>query len=268
MGRFRHLPVHPYLFHFGRIVLPTYGFLLAIGTILCLLVCVRNARLLGLDTDRIWTMALLAIATLLVASKLLLAIFHWRQYGPRALGMSVYGARDPGITFASILAACAGVVAYGLYSRVPLLRAADAAAPSLALSYSIMCIACLEAGCDYGTPTHLPWAVIFRSRGALPGTPLGVPLHPTQLYEGLTAFIIFGVLLWLLQVLHHDGEILGAGLFLGGLANAALAPLRGDGGLWIADRIPAAQLLSAGMVVAAGYLWMRRPQAAQVNSRG
>jgi len=260
VGRFRLLfLVHPYLFQIGRVILPTYGFLVAAGIILSLLVCVRNARLLVLDTDRIWTMALLAIVTFLLVSKALLILVFWREYGPRALGMSVYGARELGVRSASIASACAASVAYILYRKLPLLRTGDAVAPSLALGSSIVSVACLEAGCDYGTPTHVAWAVVFRSRGAAPGTPLGVPLHPTQLYASLAAFLVFVVLLWLRNTPHHDGEVLGAGLFLGGLANTALAPLRGDPGPWIAGYIPVVQLLSAGMVLAAGCLWMRRP---------
>ena len=260
--------MHPYLFQFGRLVLPTYGFLLAVGIILSLLVCVRNARLLAIDTDKIWTMALLAIVTLLVTGKILLVLLYWRQYGPHALRLGVYGTRNLGVSFISTLLACAAGLAYSLYRKLPLLRTADAIAPSLALGSSIVSVACLEAGCDYGTPTRLPWAVVFRSRGAGPGTPLGVPLHPTQVYAGLAAFIVFVILLWLLHAPHRDGEILGACLFLGGLANAALAPLRGDTGPWIAGWLPAAQLLSCGMVLAAGLLWMHRPQQAQVATRG
>ena len=58
--------VHPHLFQFGRLVLPTYGFLLALGAILSLLVCVRIARLLSLDPDKIWKVAVLAIVTALL----------------------------------------------------------------------------------------------------------------------------------------------------------------------------------------------------------
>ena len=71
MGRFRlSFYVHPHLFQFGRLVLPTYGFLVALGTILSLLICVRFARLLSLDTDKVWSLALVAIVTGLVGSRI------------------------------------------------------------------------------------------------------------------------------------------------------------------------------------------------------
>ena len=43
---------------------------------------------------------------------------------------------------------------------------------------------------------HRPWAITFNKPDAheLTGVPLGVPLHPTQLYESLAEFAIFAVL--------------------------------------------------------------------------
>jgi phosphatidylglycerol---prolipoprotein diacylglyceryl transferase len=228
--------VHPHLFQFGRLVLPTYGFLVAVGTILSLLVCVRTARLLSLDTDKIWSVALLAIVTAL-AGRILLSLLRWPQYSFSA-----------GLAAVAIVAA-----AYAAHLGLPLRRSGDAFAPSLALWSAVASIACLEAGCGYGTPSDLPWAVIFRSPAAAPGTPLGVPLHPTQLYSSLVEFALFVLLLWLLHRPHYDGEILGAWLFLGGLSSSLLTLVRGDG-------VMVTQLVSATMVLGGGLLWLRRHQ--------
>jgi phosphatidylglycerol:prolipoprotein diacylglycerol transferase len=224
--------VHPQLIQFGRLVLPTYGFLVALGVILALVVCVRTARLLSLDTDKIWSVALLAVVTAL-AGKILLLLLHWQQYN-----------------FCVGVAGAAAAVVYALRLGLPVRRAADAFAPSLALGGAVVSIACLEAGCDYGTPTHLPWAVMYNSSAALPGTPLGVPLHPTQLYAGLVEFALFVLLLWLLHRPHHDGEIVGTWLFLGGLARFLLTGLRGDD-------VIVAQSFGAAMVLGGGLLWLR-----------
>ena len=131
----------------------------------------------------------------------------------------------------------------GLHVR----RTADAFAPSLALGSAVASIGCLEAGCDYGTPARVPWAVIFNDPAAAPGTPLGVPLHPTQLYTALLQFLLFVFLLWLLHRPHNDGEVLGAWLFLGGLSISLLTFLRGDG-------VVATQFIGAVMVLAGGLL--------------
>jgi phosphatidylglycerol---prolipoprotein diacylglyceryl transferase len=250
--------VHPRLFQLGHLVLPTYGVLVALGILIALALCLHLARLLAIDTEKIWNLSVLAIATVLVGAKLLLAAALWRRYGARALTASLSGAQWP------LLAGIALSIAVGFWyarrAHLPIRRSADALAPALALGCSVASIGCLEAGCNYGTPTRAPWAVVFNSPYCAAGTPLGVPLHPTQIYASLAAFAILVFLLWLLHRPHRDGEIMGAWLFLSGLSNFFLMFLRGDaidseifGGF-----ITVAQLIAVAMVVLGGALWLRR----------
>ena len=59
-------------------------------------------------------------------------------------------------------------------------------------------LGCLAAGCCYGKPTTVAWAITFTNplARANVGTPLGIPLHPTQLYESAAELLILIVLLW------------------------------------------------------------------------
>ena len=61
----------------------------------------------------------------------------------------------------------------------------DVFAPGIALGHVVGRLGCLFAGCCFGKPTNVPWAITFTDPFARAnvGTPLGVPLHPTQLYE-------------------------------------------------------------------------------------
>jgi phosphatidylglycerol:prolipoprotein diacylglycerol transferase len=261
--------VHPHLLQFGRLVLPTYGFLVALGTVLSLLMSVRIARLLSLDTDKVWNVALMAVVTALVGSKILLIFLRWPHDGARALsvtlGASVHGTHGFGVELAGAAIAVTVALVSAWRLGLPLRRTADAFAPSLALGSSVISVGCLEAGCDYGTPTHLPWAVVFTSPAAMPGTPLGVPLHPTQIYASLAEFLLFVFLLWLLRRPHYDGEILGAWLFLSGLSSFLLTFVRGDSGPWIASLVTVTQLAAAAMVLAGSLLWLHRPHSTQVS---
>jgi phosphatidylglycerol:prolipoprotein diacylglycerol transferase len=56
---------------------------------------------------------------------------------------------------------------------------------------------CFFAGCCWGKPTDVPWAITFTNpfAAANVGTPLNVPLHPTQLYEAGAEALILGILL-------------------------------------------------------------------------
>jgi phosphatidylglycerol:prolipoprotein diacylglycerol transferase len=74
---------------------------------------------------------------------------------------------------------------------------ADLFAPGIALGHVIGRFGCLLAGCCYGRPTSMPWAVTFTDpvAAANVGTPLGIPLHPTQLYDAGAELLILVVLL-------------------------------------------------------------------------
>ncbi len=250
--------MHPRLFQFGHLVLPTYGVVLAIGLIASLLLCLHLARLLALDAEKIWNLGLLAIALTIAAAKLLMAASKWPRYGAHALALSLIDSHRAVLGGSLIaLAAC------WLYARrvgLPIRRSADVVAPSLALVSSAASIACLEAGCNYGTPTRAPWSIVFTSPLSSPDTPLGVPLHPTQIYSALLEFVIFVFLLWLLFRPHRDGEVMGAWLFLGGLGDFFLMFLRGDASLYemFGGLVNVMQLVAVFMVLLGGFLWLRR----------
>jgi phosphatidylglycerol:prolipoprotein diacylglycerol transferase len=80
---------------------------------------------------------------------------------------------------------------------LPLWTTCDVFAPGIALGHIVGRLGCLFAGCCYGKPTTVPWAITFTDpfAAANVGTPLNVPLHPTQLYEAGAEALILGLLL-------------------------------------------------------------------------
>ena len=94
--------------------------------------------------------------------------------------------------------------------QLPFWRTADLCGPAIALGQAIGRIGCLMAGDDYGRPTNLPWAVTFNDPDAarIGGAPLGIPLHPVQLYESIVCLVLFVVLVRLRRHKRFDGEII------------------------------------------------------------
>ncbi len=201
----------------------------------------------------------------LLGTRILSILMQWPRYGVRALSANLTGAHAPAARLAGAAIAVVAAVVYAARLRLPIRRTGDAFAPSLALGSSVVSVGCLEAGCEYGTPTDLPWAVVFTNPAAVPGTPLGVPLHPTQVYSSLVEFVLFVVLLWLLHRPHTDGEILGTWLFLSGLSSFMLAFFRGDGVELFHGLVTVTQLIAAAMVLAGGLLWLHRSHSSQVS---
>jgi prolipoprotein diacylglyceryltransferase len=60
----------------------------------------------------------------------------------------------------------------------------------VALAIAVGRLGCFHAGCCYGRPTDVPWAVVFPTVDDL-------ARHPTQLYESLFHLAAAGVFLWL-----------------------------------------------------------------------
>jgi phosphatidylglycerol:prolipoprotein diacylglycerol transferase len=105
--------------------------------------------------------------------------------------------RAGGVFYGGLIAAVG--VALWLVRRyeLPMWTTADLFAPGIALGHVIGRFGCLLAGCCYGRPTSMPWAVTFTDpvAAANVGTPLGIPLHPTQLYDAGAELLILVVLL-------------------------------------------------------------------------
>jgi phosphatidylglycerol:prolipoprotein diacylglycerol transferase len=88
---------------------------------------------------------------------------------------------------------------------VSVLKVADVFAPYIALGHGIGRLGCFSAGCCFGNPTNLPCAVTFTDPNTL--APVGIPLHPTQLYEAFGNFCIFLILISVRKKQSYSGQI-------------------------------------------------------------
>ncbi len=52
--------MHPYLIHSGRLLLPTFGVLSAIGLTSALALSLRTAKIGGLDPEKVWNAGVFA----------------------------------------------------------------------------------------------------------------------------------------------------------------------------------------------------------------
>jgi len=252
--------VHPLLFQFGPIAVPSYGVFAAIGVLTALFLSVRLARVFGADPNKVWNLIVLMVFSAIVGSRLLMVLLYWGVLRTVPLWrMGLAAMRTPWF----LLAGCAlGLLigfAYMLVARMPLRRTLDVLAAPLALGHAISCIGSFAAGSAFGTPTTLPWGVTYNSKLAMlwSGTPQGLPLHPTQLYECVVELAIFCVLMVLLRRL-APGELMGTWLVLFGISLYLLDFLRGGNVRILNDSLTVGQALAVLMVLAGGMLWWKR----------
>src|SRR5581483_4990899 len=189
--------MYPRLLELGPITVYTYGVLLAAAYLLGLRLAMVRARARGLDANRVLDLGIYIIISALAGAKLLLLITDFKTFrqDPREL---LTLARSGGVFYGGLILAVAVALWYIRRVGLPLWTTCDVFAPGIALGHVVGRFGCLFAGCCFGKPTTKPWGITFTDPFAASnvGTPLGVPLHPTQLYEAGAEFVILLALLF------------------------------------------------------------------------
>jgi phosphatidylglycerol---prolipoprotein diacylglyceryl transferase len=209
--------VLPKLIQIGSFYLPTYGLLVAAAFLAALAMAGKLGRAQGLSRDAIMNLGIYCALAGIIGAKVFMLVLdpYYRKNPVQILTLSTL--QSAGIWYGGFIAALVFAFFYMRSQGLPFLKTSDVFAPGLAVGHAIGRLGCFAAGCCYGKPTHLPWAVTFTSPDAN-GAPLGVPLHPTQLYEAGLELIICGVLYRLAKRPHRDGSVIALYLVLSGVA--------------------------------------------------
>jgi phosphatidylglycerol:prolipoprotein diacylglycerol transferase len=207
--------VSPTLFHLGSIPIHSYGFLIALGMVLGVVLAIRRGRTVGIPTGATLDLTFYAIVLGLIGARGLYVAMHGSDYVRLCAGTGV--PRSTGRVLSDCLAAVkfwqgglaflgGGVLAalvvllYARSKHLALGDVADVLAPSVSLAHVFGRLGCFLVGCCYGKPWHAgahfpPESVAYSdwlARGTLaPGAPCTPGLHPTQLYESAGELLIF-----------------------------------------------------------------------------
>src|SRR3954447_25768513 len=188
--------MHPILFDFGPATIYTYGVLLASAYLLGLRLAMVRAKARGLDQARVLDLGIYIIISALVGAKLLLVVTDFRTFASDPSELITL-ARSGGVFYGGLILAVSVALWYIRKIGLPLWTTCDVFAPGIALGHVVGRMGCFFAGCCYGKPTSVPWAITFTDpyAAANVGTPLNIPLHPTQLYEAGAEALILVLLL-------------------------------------------------------------------------
>jgi phosphatidylglycerol:prolipoprotein diacylglycerol transferase len=221
--------MHPKLISIGSFYLPTYGVMLAIAYLVAIWLLTRKADREGLPKNEISDLSIAILAAAILGAKALLAIVDMKEYiaDPRSAMELV---RSGGVFQGGLIAATVVGVWYIRKHRLPVWRVTDMAAPSIAIGEAIGRFGCLAAGCCYGKPTNVPWAITFRNPFAheAVGTPLDVPLHPTQIYLSVNAIALILICEWFYRHKRFDGQVFWIYVLGYALTRGVIEEFRGD----------------------------------------
>ncbi|MCC7033613.1 MAG: prolipoprotein diacylglyceryl transferase [Acidobacteria bacterium] len=256
--------MHPILLSLGPITIYSYGVLLAAAYLIGLGMAVRRARAAGLDGNRVLDLGIWVIIAALVGAKALLFVVDFEHFTGSWEAFTTL-LRSGGVFYGGLIAAVVVCIHQLRKHRLPLWQSGDLFAPGIALGYMVGRLGCLMAGCCYGRPTEVAWAITFTDPAASlnVGTPLNVPLHPTQAYESIAGLVILVALL----VLERRGRAFPGRTFwvfvlLYSVSRFVIEFYRGDDRGFVFDVVSTSQAISLVLApVSLFMLWyLRRPE--------
>lgn len=217
--------MHPVLFKLGPLTIHTYGVLVASAFLAAIFLASRESSRKGIEAEKIMDLGLYVLAAAIVGSRLFEVAVNYRSY--LADPVEIFKIWKGGLVF---YGGFIGAVATGIWflrrHNLPVWRVGDIAAPSIALGQAIGRLGCFEAGCCYGKPTDLPWAVTFTHPDTL--AIMGVPVHPTQLYESIGTLLLFIALFAYRKRIAFDGQLFWLYVMGYSVLRFCLEFLRGD----------------------------------------
>ena len=244
--------MYPVLVQLGTFELRTYGVIVALSFFLGLWLSAKEAKRKGLDPGLIWDFAFYALLGGIIGARIYFVVFSdpayflqkpWEIVAVWHGGIGIIGALLGGFLTA---------LWYCRRKKLSFWRFADTLAPGVALGQVAGVFACLLNGDSYGKPTDLAWAITYTDPRGM--APLNTPLHPVEIYEMVTYFVVF-LLVWQTREKNKtDGFAILTYLAGYGAARFFVEFFRGNPAIF-AWGIPAAQVFAVALVLAAiaGY---------------
>ena len=242
---------------------PIYGTLHLLGFVAFFLISRRAAKRLGLRR-RVWIMVSVCyILGMIPGAKYL---YHVRrlEFDP----MVIFSAKHyiQGGMWGGLLAYFPLAIAATLLLTKNRKAALDLVAVSLPIPWAMGKLGCLFNGCCHGKPCSLPWAITFPEGAS--AALVGIPVHPTQIYE----ILLMGLLVLVFKLLRGEqwhGTMLLWFVGIYGFGRATIDTFRGDADhLIYIGPITLTQLIClAAAVVSIGILLLprRRSERRGVN---
>lgn len=217
--------MHPILLKIGPVTIFTYGLMIAMGFMVGISLAARQAQKENIDPAIISDLGFYVLISAIVGSRLFFGIVYWRDFVDNPL--RILRIWEGGLIFFGGLIATTLTMLYFIRKKgLKLMQTLDILTPSAAIGQGIGRLGCFAAGCCFGKPTDLAWAITFTDQRCL--APIDVALHPTQLLASADLFLIFGFLVLIRHFKKFHGQITACYLVFISIHRFFIEFLRGD----------------------------------------
>lgn len=229
--------------------LNTYGVCISIGLVLCFVVLRNFGRVKKLNPG-FWEFAegnaYVAIGVGILVSLVGQAVFKYIENPSAGFRITTASTYISGL-IGGIVSFVIGYFAYGRRKYGPrLIEIAPVAPVCISIAHAFGRLGCFFGGCCYGKPTESLLGVRFPNQ-----------LHrvyPTQLFESLFLFLLFGVLFYL-TFKRRFYQAFAIYLFSYGVFRFCIEFIRGDERGALFGKLSPSQTLSLVMIVASVGVW-------------
>jgi phosphatidylglycerol:prolipoprotein diacylglycerol transferase len=256
----------PYLIEIGSFKLPTYGVMIATAYLVSAWYLIKKSSIVGFDKQFISDLIFYIVIFGFIGAKLLYYITFFSYFGDsfssRLAGMfSIDNLRAGFVFYGGFIGGAATVYIYSKKKKINFWKLADFIAPVIPLAHAIGRLGCFSAGCCHGKPTSSIFGVRFTKPYCdVDPSLIGVPIHPTQLYESLGNFIIFLFLNYLYshKKIKKEGGILLLYFMSYSVLRFIVEFFRGDerGNFYFG--LSQAQLISLVIIIISGLIFLKR----------
>ncbi len=214
--------------------LPIYSYGMMLGTSMIVawyFVMYLGAKKEGLPREQMANAFIATAVVAIVGSRVLYILTNLDDFSDPSRWFAL---REGGlVAYGGFLGGLLGAWGYWRTKDVSLLAWADVVAPALGLGLGFTRIGCYMFGCDFGAPLEASAPGWLRSLGTFPGpgsaptqehgspafihhvqqydlsptAHASLPVHPTQLYESLAGFALFGLTMWVWRRRRFRGQV-------------------------------------------------------------
>ncbi len=246
-------------------LVPKPGILYAVVLLASGAIFVRRATRAGVISDQALEALLAAAVGALVGMRIFYLVTRTRFW--EMSWAQLIDGRQGTASWGAYLGAFLGLILYARWRRYPVLTLTDAATSAAPLACAIGRWNCLIAGDDFGRVTTWAWGIRYpasslpwqahRRRGLVdPDSAWSLPVHPNQIVQSVTSFIVF-VIVSLYWYRHHDqpGRTTALYLILYGATRFVVEFLRDPAAGGAAGLLSHSQYMCLAFVASGAALW-------------
>jgi phosphatidylglycerol---prolipoprotein diacylglyceryl transferase len=260
--------MHPEIFSFDtpgflrgifpdQMTIQGYGLMIALGILMALLYASRQTKKIGIEFSNINDLFIWIFLAAFIGGRFFFFFEDPDYYFGTPSNM--FELSGSGFVFyGSLLFAIPTMIIYFKVKKLPTYKMLDIMAFVAIIVHGFGRMGCFMAGCCHGIPTDSALGVAFNHPHTM-ASPIGVPLHPTQIYDIVLLAFIFAVLRVVKTKQAFDGQLFLLYIMLYAVGRAIVEIFRGDEarGFVFDGVLSHSQLISIVIVLVGFYFYKR-----------